>query len=130
MPKTTPEQNKKIVLKAFDTLFNQRDYRSVVTALGARTPAVIIPTIRERESNARRLASLGAGEVVMPVNGADGEKLVDVAEFGMKVKRVLNEPSYRQSAKRVAESMRHFGGAWAAAERIEEGVLVQGVKSR
>jgi predicted SnoaL-like aldol condensation-catalyzing enzyme len=26
MPKTTPEQNKAIVLKAFDTLFNQRNY--------------------------------------------------------------------------------------------------------
>ena len=105
-------------------------HSSVMTTLKAGTPAVIIPTIRERESNARRLASLGAGEVVMPVNGADGEKLVDVAEVRMKVKRVLNEPSYRQSAKRVAESMRHFGGASAAAERIEEGVRAQGVKSR
>src|SRR5260370_40043052 len=26
MPKTTPEQNKAIVLKPFDTLFNKRDY--------------------------------------------------------------------------------------------------------
>jgi predicted SnoaL-like aldol condensation-catalyzing enzyme len=26
MPKTTPEQNKVLVLKAFDTLFNKRDY--------------------------------------------------------------------------------------------------------
>jgi predicted SnoaL-like aldol condensation-catalyzing enzyme len=26
MPNTTPEQNKTIVLKAFDTLFNKRDY--------------------------------------------------------------------------------------------------------
>jgi predicted SnoaL-like aldol condensation-catalyzing enzyme len=26
MPKTTPEQNKALVLNAFDTLFNQRDY--------------------------------------------------------------------------------------------------------
>ena len=26
VPKTTPEQNKAIVLEAFDTLFNQRDY--------------------------------------------------------------------------------------------------------
>jgi predicted SnoaL-like aldol condensation-catalyzing enzyme len=26
MPKTTPEQNKTIVLKAFDTLFNKRDH--------------------------------------------------------------------------------------------------------
>ena len=105
-------------------------HSSVMTTLKAGTPAVIIPTITERESNARRLSSLGAGEVVMPVNGADGEKLVDVAEFSMKVKRVLNEPSYRESARLVAESMRHFGGAWAAAESIEEGVLAQGVKRR
>ena len=105
-------------------------HSSVMTTLKAGTPAVIIPTITERESNARRLASLGAGEVVMPVKGADGEKQVDVAEFGMKVKRVLNELSYRQSAKRVAESMRHFGGASAAAERLEESVLAQGVRSR
>ena len=26
MPKTTPDQNKAIVLEAFDTLFNKRDY--------------------------------------------------------------------------------------------------------
>ena len=26
MPKTGPEQNKALVLEAFDTLFNQRDY--------------------------------------------------------------------------------------------------------
>jgi hypothetical protein len=81
---------------------------------------VIIPTIRERESNARRLASLGAGEVVMPIDGADGEKLVDVAEFGMKVKRVPNEPSYRQSAKarcRIHASLRRRLGRRRANRR-------------
>jgi hypothetical protein len=26
MPKSTPEQNKSLALKAFDTLFNKRDY--------------------------------------------------------------------------------------------------------
>ena len=95
-------------------------HSSVMTTLKAGTPAVIIPTITERESNARRLASLGAGEVVMPVSGPDGEKHIDVAEFGAKVKRVLNEPSYRQSANRVSVSLRQFGGAQAAAERIED----------
>jgi hypothetical protein len=44
-------------------------------------------------------------------NGADCEKVVDVAEFAVKVKRVLNEPSYHRVTERVAESMRHFGGA-------------------
>lgn len=28
MTKTTPEQNKALVLEAFDTLFNQRDYEA------------------------------------------------------------------------------------------------------
>ncbi len=91
-----------------------------MTGLMAGTPAVIIPTITERESNAHRLAALGAGEVVIPLPAADGEKRIDTAEFGEKVTRVLGEPSYRQSARRVAESMRQFGGAHAAAERIEE----------
>ena len=92
---------------------------SVMTTLQAGTPSVVIPTITERESNARRLASLGAGEVVMPVNGADGEKRIDGDEFAAKVKLVLNEPSLRQSARRISESMRRFGGAQAAAEQIE-----------
>ncbi|HEY2471736.1 MAG TPA: nucleotide disphospho-sugar-binding domain-containing protein [Terracidiphilus sp.] len=95
-------------------------HSSVMTCLNAGTPAVIIPTITERESNARRLASLGAGEVVMPVNCADGEKRLDLAEFSAKVKRVLNEPHYRESATRIAESMRQFGGPATAADRLEK----------
>ena len=94
-------------------------HSSVMTCLKAGTPAVIIPTITERESNARRLESLGAGEVVLPVNGPDGEKRVDVSEFAAKVRQVLSESRYRQAARRVADSMRKFGGATAAAERIE-----------
>jgi UDP:flavonoid glycosyltransferase YjiC (YdhE family) len=54
------------------------------------------------------------------VNRADGEKDINVADFGAKVHRVLNEPSYRVSARRIAESMRKFGGAKGAAERIEQ----------
>ena len=95
-------------------------HSTVMTSMKAGTPAVIIPTITERESNARRVAALGAGEVVMPVTGADGEKRIDVADFHAKVMHVLNEPAYRQSAKRVSESMRQFGGAPAAAECIEK----------
>jgi len=109
-----------LMAKACDLMVHHGGHSSVMTGLMAGTPAVIIPTITERESNARRLAALGAGEVVVPVAGADGEKRIDVVEFGKKVSRVLSEPSYRQSARRVAESMRQFGGAHAAAERIEE----------
>jgi UDP:flavonoid glycosyltransferase YjiC (YdhE family) len=95
-------------------------HSSTMTCMKAGTPAVIIPTITERVSNARRLAALGMGEVVMPVTDAEGEKRVDMAEFAAKVKRVLNEPRYSEAARRVAESMKKYGGAQAAAEKLEE----------
>jgi UDP:flavonoid glycosyltransferase YjiC (YdhE family) len=93
---------------------------SVMTGLQAGTPAVIVPTITERESNARRLVALGAGEVVMPATTADGEKTIDAAEFAAAVKRVLKDAAYRHSAKRASESMRHYAGAKAAADRVEQ----------
>jgi UDP:flavonoid glycosyltransferase YjiC (YdhE family) len=66
---------------------------------------------------------LGAGEIVLPTNGADGEKRVDVADFSPKVQRVLTQPSYRQSARCVSESMRKLGGIRGAADRIERFAL-------
>jgi UDP:flavonoid glycosyltransferase YjiC (YdhE family) len=116
-----------LMAKRCDLMVHHGGHGSVMTGLMAGTPAVIIPTITERESNARRLAALGAGEVVIPIAGADGEKRIDAVEFGKKVRRVLGEPSYRQSARRIAESMRQFGGANAAAERIEEFAVARGV---
>jgi len=93
---------------------------SVMTGLRAGTPAVIVPTITERESNARRLVALGAGEIVMPVDGLNGEKTIDASEFGAAVLRVLKDPAYRRSAQRVSESMQGYGGAKAAADKVEK----------
>ena len=56
----------------------------------------------------------------MPVNGADSEKRIDVAEFSAQVHRVLCEIVYRRSARRIAESMRQFGGAQGAADCTEQ----------
>jgi len=103
-----------------DLMVHHGGHSSVMNELSAGKPAVIIPTITERESNARRVVALGAGEIVLPVDGPDGEKQIDVSEFSAKLQRVLHEPSYRQSSRRVAESMRKFGGAEAAADRIEQ----------
>jgi UDP:flavonoid glycosyltransferase YjiC (YdhE family) len=92
---------------------------SVMTGLRAGTPAVIVPTITERESNARRLVALGAGEIVMPVDGLNGEKTIDAGDFQAAVFRVLKDPAYRRSAQRVSESMQGYGGAKAAADKVE-----------
>ncbi|HEY1768877.1 MAG TPA: nucleotide disphospho-sugar-binding domain-containing protein [Chthoniobacterales bacterium] len=106
-----------------DLMVHHGGHSSVMQSLAAGTPAVIIPTISERESNARRLVALGAGEMVLPIDGANGEKEIDVADFAEKVQRVLHEERYRAAAHSVAERMRQFGGAQDAADRIELLVL-------
>jgi UDP:flavonoid glycosyltransferase YjiC (YdhE family) len=55
----------------------------------------------------------------MPIDTADGEKQIDVPAFAAAVQRVLADPAYRVAARRVAESMRTYGGAQEAANRIE-----------
>jgi UDP:flavonoid glycosyltransferase YjiC (YdhE family) len=96
-----------------------------MTGLLTGTPAVIIPTYSERESNARRVAALGAGAVVTPTEGASGEKELSVEELLTKVKQVLSDPTFTANAKRVAERTRKYGGASEAARLIHD--FAQGV---
>lgn len=102
-----------------DLMVHHGGHSSVMTGLSAGTPAVIISTSTERESNARRVTALGAGELVIPTEAANGEKQIDLADFSAKVKRCLTESSYRTAARRVCESMSRYGGAEQAADRIE-----------
>jgi len=109
-----------------DLMVHHGGHSSVMTGLSAGTPAVIIPTSTERESNARRVTALGAGELVLPTEGAGGEKQVDLADFSAKVQRCLTESRYRTAARRVCESMSQYGGAEQAAERIEQLAAAKG----
>lgn len=83
------------------------------------TPAVIIPTYSERESNARRIAALGAGDFVVVAEDVSGEKHVSAEEVRAKVRRVLSDPSFTTNARRIGEKMRAYGGASEAARLIE-----------
>jgi MGT family glycosyltransferase len=102
-----------------DLMVHHGGHGSVMTGLSAGRTAVMIPTYTERESNARRVVALGAGEMVRPTDGPDREKHIDAPEFGAKVRRVLSEPGYRRSAERIRASMGDFGGVQQAADRIE-----------
>ena len=84
------------------------------------TPAVIIPTYSERESNARRMVALGAAEMILPAGGVSGERQVPTEELRVKVKKVLADPSFSSNARRLGEKMRAYGGAAGAARVIEE----------
>jgi MGT family glycosyltransferase len=103
-----------------DLLIHHGGYGSCQTGLHAGILAVIIPTFSERESNARRIAALGAGAVV-PVEESSGEKRVSAEELRAAVRRVLTDPSFTDNARQVGERLRAYGGAPRAARLIERG---------
>ena len=115
-------------------------YGSCQTGLYTGTPAVIIPTYSERESNARRVAALGAGEAVIPADISSGIKnflahelhagikrilkstrLTDdlIDELKKKVRKILSDTSYAENAGKVSRKMSAYGGASQAAQLIE-----------
>ena len=102
-----------------DLMIHHGGHSSYMTGALMGTPQIIVPTLSERESNARHMFALGCGEIVIPTVDAEGEKHVDAAEFGAKVEAVLAEPRYREAARRLAATTRRFGGAREAADRIE-----------
>ncbi len=103
-----------------DLLVHHGGYGSCQTGLFTGTPALIIPTYSERESNARRVAAAGAGEFVLPTSGASGAKRVDASQLREKATRILSDSSYKENARRVGERLRAYDGARYAASLIEE----------
>jgi len=102
-----------------DLLIHHGGYGSCQTGLYTGTPAVILPTYSERESNARRVAAIGAGAWV-PVKNISGRKHVNTEELRTTVRRVLADPSFAENARRTGEKLRTYGGASRAAQLIEE----------
>ena len=86
---------------------------TVLAALKAGVPLVIVPTEWDKPENAQRVVEAGAGLRVEP-------KQCTPERVRAAVERVLREPSFRQSAQRLAEAFARYGGPAQAAERLEE----------
>jgi len=103
-----------------DLMIHHGGYGSCQTGLATGTPALIIPTFSERESNARRIAAEGAGDYLVPSSDSSGRlKRLDAGELRAKVFRMLSDPSYAENARRMRGTMATFGGEAAAADLIE-----------
>ncbi len=102
-----------------DLMIHHGGYGSCQTGLYTGTPAVIIPTFSERESNARRVAVVGAGEFVSLADRDSRTKQELANEVRSKVRRVLLESSYRTRAGEISKKMREYGGAVYATDLIE-----------
>lgn len=100
-----------------DLMIHHGGYGSCQTGLFTGTPSLIIPTFSERESNARRIAALGAGEYILP--GPGGEKRFDPIEIRGTVEHMLSDKSYKRQAQSIGEHLREYGGARQTAELID-----------
>jgi UDP:flavonoid glycosyltransferase YjiC (YdhE family) len=104
-----------------DLMIHHGGYGSCQTGLYMGIPQVIIPTMSERESNARRVLQQGAGEIVLPASDQSGtNKVVDASELAAKVRKVLSTPSYKENALRISARLKQYGGAPKAAQLIED----------
>ena len=109
-----------IMAERSDLMIHHGGYGSCQTGLFTGTPSLVIPTYSERESNARRVAAVGAGDFVLPISDASGKKKhVDSAEVREKVKHMLSDVSFKDNARRIGEKLRSYGGASYAASLIE-----------
>ena len=111
-----------------DLLIHHGGYGSCQTGLYTGTPAVIIPTFSERESNARRVAAVGAGEFVSLADRDMRSKRERVSDVRSKVRRVLSESSYARQAKEISRKMQEYGAGYAT-DLIEGFALRTGKES-
>jgi UDP:flavonoid glycosyltransferase YjiC (YdhE family) len=102
-----------------DLIIHHGGHGSCMVGATAGTPALIIPTVSERESNARHFAALGVAKVLMPVEYYSGEKHLSGSRLWEKVESMLTSKSCINEATVLSEKMQEFGGTKQVADHIE-----------
>jgi len=100
------------LLPQTDVLVTTGGGGTVMAALSAGVPMVVVPTQWEKPDNAQRVVEAGAGIRLAP-------RRCTPMVLREAVEQVLREPSYRQNALRLAAAFRRYGGAARAAELLE-----------
>ena len=97
------------VLQQADAFITHCGMNSVNEALYYQVPVILFPQTREQGGVAYRVNELGAGIYLKENN---------VASIKETVVEVMKNPSYKENAKKIAESFYQCGGAKAAADKI------------
>ena len=85
---------------------------TVMSALMAGVPLVVIPTEWDKPANAQRVVDAGAGLRLSPRRCTPGR-------LRSAVEAVLRDPTFRRNAQRMAKTFRQCGGPPAAAKLLE-----------
>jgi MGT family glycosyltransferase len=86
---------------------------SVLAALGAGIPIVVLPSIWDQAEMAWRVQETGVGLRLSP-------RRATARRLRLAVERVLHEPSFRQNAASMGAALARYGGAARAAGLIED----------
>ena len=98
------------VLEKADVFVSHCGMNSVSESLYFSVPLVMLPKTSEQEGVAARVEQLGAGLLL---------KKTTPEAIREAVTRVLEDPSFREAAARIAEGFRACPGAKGAADKIE-----------
>lgn len=90
---------------------------TVLAALCAGVPLIVVSTEWDKPENAQRVVEAGAGIRLAP-------RHCTPRRLRAAVERVLGEPSFRQRAQRLAALFGQYGGAARAAELLESLTIV------
>lgn len=91
---------------------------TVLAALAAGVPIVVVPMAWDQPENAWRIAEAGAGIRLAP--GQCSPRAIRHA-----VDRVLSDPSFRENARRLGSDLASYGGAGQAADLLTNLVPAQ-----
>lgn len=100
------------LLPRTDVLITTGGTGTVMAALRAGVPMVVVPTAWDQPENAWRVAEAGAG-LRLPARACTA------AAIRAAVERLLTDGSYRASAQRLGADLARHGGAASAAELLE-----------
>ena len=99
------------VLSIADAFITHCGMNSTSEGLYFGVPLVLFPQTPEQDSVAKRTEELGAG---VRLESISGEDILDV------LKRVIDEPQYKEGAERISESFKSCGGTAEARAFLEQ----------
>jgi MGT family glycosyltransferase len=103
-----------------DVVVTHAGHGTLMKALAAGVPTLCLPMGRDQPDNVTRAARLGATLALKPTASS--------AQIAAGVRRLLEEPSYRDSARAVGERVRAEAASPALVEELEA-VVVGGTRS-
>jgi zeaxanthin glucosyltransferase len=111
------------VLARADAVISHAGANTVMEAIATRTPILALPIAFDHPGAAARVEYAGVGLRASP-------RFASVGELSAKLRRVLDEPRFKESMAPLAEQIRHAGGAPRAADVIEAALALASATHR